>query len=333
MFVGQLSFSEPSVLSSASCTPYNISSDACTGAGFVLIMWGLTQFHDASHYAFAGGVCVNKRLAATWGAVAYWPPWMWHKHHVERHHTCTGDYQRDPDLRHGAPFMRKTAAAPKNRYIGISPLMQLAAMLIAPGMYFGQSFHYTLVRFGVKKNLWKMSGLVPDEHGIVSNWEISLYIWFPLWIGALWQRAGPALALAAGASYIIAANVAYAANILPDHDTDASHANLAALERLSAHPDGAKRALAHSWTAKQAAASANWGGRIWCFFFGGINYQIEHHLFPRVHHSLYPEIAPIVAATCANYGVPYVHYTSINAAAWAVYRQILQANHDISHTF
>lgn len=38
---------------------------------------------------------------------------------------------------------------------------------------------------------------------------------------------------------------------------------------------------------------------------GGINFQIEHHLFPSMSHMLYAEIAPIVQAACAEFDIPY----------------------------
>lgn len=41
----------------------------------------------------------------------------------------------------------------------------------------------------------------------------------------------------------------------------------------------------------------------WCL--GGLNYQIEHHLFPRICHVHYPAIAPLVEAVCLRHGVPY----------------------------
>lgn len=289
-------------------------------AGGMLLAWGFVQFHDASHFAFAGGAAFNRWLTASWCAVAYWPPWLWHKHHVELHHTCTGDYERDPDLRHGAPFMRKTDDAPSQRYLGLSALAQLFTMVVAPGMYFGQTMHYTIVRLGFKTSLWKMSSLVPHNHGRVSPLECALYTWFPLWIAAIARNAGWPLAFAAAASYIAGANATYSGNILPDHDTIASHANLRALRKTE---------FAGSWAASQVAASANWGGRLWCFAFGGINYQIEHHLFPMVHHQFYPELAPVVSATCRKFGVPYVHYPSFASALLAVYRQIQTANADI----
>jgi linoleoyl-CoA desaturase len=41
------------------------------------------------------------------------------------------------------------------------------------------------------------------------------------------------------------------------------------------------------------------------FLFGGLNYQIEHHLFPRVCHVHYRQLSPIVERLAAKHGVPY----------------------------
>lgn len=38
---------------------------------------------------------------------------------------------------------------------------------------------------------------------------------------------------------------------------------------------------------------------------GGLNFQVEHHLFPRVYYAHYPALAPIVRETCAEFGLPY----------------------------
>jgi linoleoyl-CoA desaturase len=41
------------------------------------------------------------------------------------------------------------------------------------------------------------------------------------------------------------------------------------------------------------------------WYVGGLNYQIEHHLFPQTCQLVYPRIAPIVKQTCEEFGVPY----------------------------
>jgi fatty acid desaturase (delta-4 desaturase) len=68
-----------------------------------------------------------------------------------------------------------------------------------------------------------------------------------------------------------------------------------------------------SFLYKQVTSSSNVGGPLLCWFNGGLNYQIEHHLFPRIHHSHYPKIAPVVREFCASKGIPYKHFDSIYA--------------------
>jgi linoleoyl-CoA desaturase len=41
------------------------------------------------------------------------------------------------------------------------------------------------------------------------------------------------------------------------------------------------------------------------WYIGGLNYQIEHHLFPNISHVHYRSIAPIVERTAKEYGLPY----------------------------
>ena len=52
--------------------------------------------------------------------------------------------------------------------------------------------------------------------------------------------------------------------------------------------------------------------RTW--LLGGLNFQIEHHLFPLISHIHYPEIAPIVQQICAQFNIPYYTYASVPSA-------------------
>jgi fatty acid desaturase (delta-4 desaturase) len=74
----------------------------------------------------------------------------------------------------------------------------------------------------------------------------------------------------------------------------------------------------------QVATSSNVGGSWLCFLNGGLNYQIEHHLFPRIQHSHYPLIAPIVREFCANKGIPYRHFPSISENVESCVRHLYQ---------
>jgi acyl-lipid (7-3)-desaturase (Delta-4 desaturase) len=78
---------------------------------------------------------------------------------------------------------------------------------------------------------------------------------------------------------------------------------------------GAKKegvdSTAGCFVANQVETSSNVGGAKLAFMNGGLNFQIEHHLFPRVHHSYYPKIAPVVRRMCEERGIQYTHFQTI----------------------
>lgn len=71
-------------------------------------------------------------------------------------------------------------------------------------------------------------------------------------------------------------------------------------------PRGDQR-LPQGWLEHQLATTVNFapGNPIVGWYVGGLNYQVEHHLFPRVSHVHYPALAKIVAAACEEHGVRY----------------------------
>jgi len=60
------------------------------------------------------------------------------------------------------------------------------------------------------------------------------------------------------------------------------------------------------WYLRQIRGSANFeGGRALQILSGHLGHQIEHHLFPDIPASRYPEMAPLVRGVCERYGQPY----------------------------
>lgn len=71
-------------------------------------------------------------------------------------------------------------------------------------------------------------------------------------------------------------------------------------------PDNSGR-LENSWAVHQLRTTANFAPdyRLFSWFVGGLNYQIEHHLFPNICHVHYRKIAPIVEQTAREFNLPY----------------------------
>jgi len=68
------------------------------------------------------------------------------------------------------------------------------------------------------------------------------------------------------------------------------------------------------WAELQIRTSANWSvhSKFWWLVSGGLNFQIEHHLFPGVCHVHYPAISKIVQEVCKEYNLPYNAYPTFN---------------------
>jgi linoleoyl-CoA desaturase len=74
--------------------------------------------------------------------------------------------------------------------------------------------------------------------------------------------------------------------------------------------------IENDWAVHQLATTADFARNnpIITFYVGGLNYQAIHHLFPRICHVHYPDLAPIVAETAKEFGVPYIYNESFSSA-------------------
>jgi linoleoyl-CoA desaturase len=72
----------------------------------------------------------------------------------------------------------------------------------------------------------------------------------------------------------------------------------------------------NEWAVHQVQSTVDFarGNPILNWYLGGLNYQIEHHLFPQVSHIHYPALAGIVEATCAEFGVRYFAHKTLFCA-------------------
>jgi linoleoyl-CoA desaturase len=70
------------------------------------------------------------------------------------------------------------------------------------------------------------------------------------------------------------------------------------------------------WAVHQLKTTANFAtkNRLLSWFVGGLNFQIEHHLFPKVSHVHYPAISPIIKQACLEYKITYVEYRRMHQA-------------------
>ena len=78
-----------------------------------------------------------------------------------------------------------------------------------------------------------------------------------------------------------------------------------------------------SFVRRQVITSRNVaGGRLTTFVLGGLNYQIEHHLFPKVCSVHYPAVSRVVRQAAAAHGVPYHEQPTLLLAIRSHYRML-----------
>ena len=84
--------------------------------------------------------------------------------------------------------------------------------------------------------------------------------------------------------------------------------------------------LTRGWAVHQVETTADFarGSRIVTWLLGGLNFQIEHHLFPRISHVNYPALAGLVEETCREFGVRYVEHRSCWAGVVSHFRWLRQ---------
>lgn len=75
------------------------------------------------------------------------------------------------------------------------------------------------------------------------------------------------------------------------------------------------------WGEHQVRTSHNYamGSALALHLSGGLNYQIEHHLFPRVYYAHYPALSRIVRDACEELGLPYFSSPTFAAALGSHY--------------
>lgn len=84
--------------------------------------------------------------------------------------------------------------------------------------------------------------------------------------------------------------------------------------------------IENEWMIHQMETTADFGKKsvLLGWIIGGLNYQVEHHLFPNVCHVHYKNIAPIVESTAKEFGVPYKEYSTFFSAI-ASHTRLLKA--------
>ena len=81
-------------------------------------------------------------------------------------------------------------------------------------------------------------------------------------------------------------------------------------------PTVATNDIENEWAIHQIETTANFAtkNKLISWLVGGLNFQIEHHLFPKISHVHYPEISKIIKKTCEEFNVKYIEHRKMRHA-------------------
>ncbi len=88
------------------------------------------------------------------------------------------------------------------------------------------------------------------------------------------------------------------------------------------HPSNVQGKVACEWMVHQLQTTANFASRswFWTFVLGGLTNQLEHHLLPKVPHTGYRALAPVIRQVCEEQNLPYHEHSSLFSALLSLYR-------------
>jgi linoleoyl-CoA desaturase len=79
------------------------------------------------------------------------------------------------------------------------------------------------------------------------------------------------------------------------------------------------------WAVHQVQTTVDFarGNRVISWFLGGLNFQIEHHLFSRICHVHYPALSKVVEEACHEFGIRYAAHRTFMSAVGSHFRWLV----------
>ncbi len=269
---------------------------------------GFNVSHDAIHGAFSSRSWVNRLLSNTFYFLGA-SPYVWRITHNVVHHTYTNIPGHDEDIEVAPGLIRLDPAdetRPWQRYqhLYAFPLYGLTSLSWVfrkdflkifkhkIGQYDNSSHarHEYVTLFLTKAAYYCLFLIIPMLVLIVAWWQVllgfvAMHVVEGLVLGLVFQLAH----VVEGTSF--------------------------PLPTVSGNIDEA-------WAVHQMRTTANFAphSAVAAFFCGGLNRQIEHHLFPKVCHIHYPAITAIVKQTAQEHNLPYLESPTFTSALLSHYR-------------
>ena len=270
-----------------------------TGIGFNIM-------HDGGHHGFSEHGWVNRLAAMTLdliGASSY----VWHWKHAMYHHNYVNIAGYDPDIDLGisARFTPHQKRLWFHRWQHLY-LWVLYAFLVAK-FHFFSDFHHVV--FG---RIHTHTMPRPKGSNLVTFMGGKALFFILAFVLPLSYHPVPVVVFYYAIVVLIMGIPLSVVFQLP-HCTGLSDFPL---------PDKASHQMKNPWAVHQAHVTHDYDrhSRIRTWFFGGLNFHLEHHLFPSICHVNYPGMSKVVEVACREFGVKYAEHRTFWTGLAAHYR-------------
>ena len=281
----------------------------CASLGFTLACIGFSVMHDANHGSYCTKQWINDTLGLTSNAMGA-SSYFWKQKHNIIHHTYTNVDGIDDDIAK-SPIIRQCESqrwvpAHKIQHIYLLPAYALSSMF----WIFSMDFKKYFTRKIYTTDAWEMS---TKNHVIFWTTKILYAIFYMIipaiiWGVGQWFLGFIVFHAVMGLTLSVVFQLA--------HVVENTEFETIAIDET--------KHLETAWAEHQVKTTANFamGNKAISWFVGGLNYQIEHHLFPRVSHVHYPALSKIVMQKCEEYNLPYNKYETIAEAIASHFRMM-----------
>jgi len=266
----------------------------CMGWGMAIASVGFNVMHDANHGGYSNHPRINKLMSLS-AEMLGMSGFRWRVKHNVWHHTYTNIAGFDDDVETYG-LMRLTPRLPWK------PLYRAQAWYF-PVIYSMIGFDFIvrdflMVLFGKSDALHvypKMSTADKLTFWIGKLYFVVIMFVLPLTVFPWWQVLIGFLIVFVTFGVVVA-TIFQLAHISGD--------------ATFPEPVGDPLHIDDEWAVHEVETTLDFApnNRLLNWYIGGLNYQIEHHLLPHVCHLNYPRLAPIVRATCEEFGIRYTCY-------------------------
>ena len=271
---------------------------------------GFNVMHDGGHQAYSDRRWVNRLMALTLDLVGG-SSYIWQWKHARFHHTWVNVAGHDSDIDLGV--------------LGrLSPEQPWRPWHRWQHLYLWVLYGVTAIRWHVYGDFRDMiSGTVGERRfDRPRGWDLAGFVigklvFFMLAFGLplFFHSIGAVLLFyttTSAVAGVLLALVFQMAHVVEEADFPA--------------PNATSRQMDTPWAVHQLETTVDFSrdSRVLSWLIGGLNFQIEHHLFPRISHVHYPAVARVVEATCREYGITYRTHRSFAAGIASHYRWLRQ---------